>query len=146
LNSCLDFGVNKASLLFDCLITYMNAVMSLLVGLSPLFFVLSLPTFAAAVWFGARGWKHRTRFRGAYAGSLVVGGLGFLFDGIAVAFAALDHPHRRLLDSVDSGPLTGVPTVFVIFLSAYTVAVVAGVVGGLCSYRAVRNGQPSLTH
>lgn len=118
----------------------MHTLLSILVGLSPVIVLLSVPTFALASWFGARGRAHTASSTPARIGLLVVGCFGFLLDAVAVAFVLFDNPHGRFMDSIDSGPLTGVPTLFVILLSLFTMAVMGGLVVWSFARRRRQNG------
>ena len=118
----------------------MHTLLSILVALSPVIVLLSVPTFASAFWFGARDRAHAAPSKPARIGLVVVGCFGFLLDAVAVAFVLFDNPHGRFLDSIDSGPLTGVPTVFVILLSLFTMAVMGGLVVLSFSQRRLQNG------
>lgn len=106
----------------------MHLLLSLLVGLSDILIILCVPAVAAALLLGRkretsclseRVW--RTAFRwGGRLGALLLGLCGFLFinRGFAGGFDRLDY-----------GLLTGVPTLFVAVISAYSVATVLGLVG-----------------
>jgi hypothetical protein len=99
----------------------MHAILSILVALAPVLFFLSVPTFALALWWGVRREPQTTLSRTARLVFTIGGCLGFLLDAAALAFIIGDNrPRGRFLDSIDSGLLTGVPTLFVAFLSLFT--------------------------
>lgn len=118
----------------------MHTVVSLLVALSPLILVLSVPAFLVAAWVGVRNLSERRVPPSASLIFLVIGALGLLFDIVAAGFAVFDNPHGRFLDSIDWGPLAGVPTVFVVLLSVYTLGVIGAVAGWSLSGRKAQNG------
>lgn len=99
-------------------------VLSILILLSPILFLLSIPLFACALWLGAHGGQRS--FASGGKALFLAGCLGFLLDVATVVF--LLNPHRRLMDSIDSGPFTGVPTLFAAFLSLFILAVTAAMV------------------
>ncbi len=111
---------------------------SVLVLLSPLFFLFSFPIFAAAVWFGARSPCQTVARCTARVGLLVAGAIGLVSDATALAFMASAHPPRGpFLDSMDWGPLAGMPTLLAIFISMLTMALAAALIWWLCSARTV---------
>lgn len=106
----------------------MQVILNILVGLSPVIFVVSVPAFAWSVWIGAR---NRCPGRPEGKGSIfltLAGGFGLMLDAIAVAFMMTDNPHGRSWDSIDTGLLTGVPTWFVVVLSVVALGVMSRLV------------------
>ena len=103
----------------------MYLVLSLLVGLSDILIILCVPAVAAALLLGRRRESScpserlwRTAFRwGSRLGILLLGLCGFLL---------INHGAGLGFDSLDYSLLTGVPTLFVAMMSAYSIATVFG--------------------
>lgn len=103
----------------------MHFVLSLLVGLSDILIILCVPAVVAALLLGhrrgelspsARIWRTAFRWGGRLGALLLVFCLVFLTRP-----GAASGPDR-----LDYGLLTGVPTLFVALVSAYSIAAVVG--------------------
>ena len=106
----------------------MHLVLSLLVGLSDILIIVCVPAVAAALLLGRRRresscpservWRTAFRWGGRLGALLLVLCLVFLTSP-----GAASGPDR-----LDYGLLTGVPTLFVALVSAYSIAAVVGLV------------------
>jgi hypothetical protein len=128
----------------------MHLVLSLLVGLSDKLIIVCVPAVAAAVLLG----RHRessSRSERVWQTAFRWGGrLGALLLAVCV-FLFINRGFAGGVDRLDYGLLTGVPTLFVAAISAYSIATVLGLVGfallprGTGSARTPSaNGRPSV--
>jgi hypothetical protein len=115
---------SSSSVSFALAICNMHTLLSILVVLSPVLFLVSIPVFGWALRLATQA--HGQPWSSGRIALAVVGCVGFLLDAAVVAFVIFDNPHGRFMDSIDSGPFTGVPTLFAISLSVFTMVVIAG--------------------
>ncbi len=121
----------------------MHTFLSLIIGLSEVVAVASVPAFALAMSLGK---LRATKWKREWLARVVLfwaGVLGFLSLAICTLLAATDTPQNRMMDSIDRGLfLTGVPTVFAISFSCYALALVVTLIGFFVC-RTIHTEQPT---
>jgi hypothetical protein len=102
-----------------------------------LLFLAPLATFALAARQGRWRMRAWTVEDGSRAALFWTGVLGLILYSACTLFAIFDDPAARIVDCIDWGAWTGVPTVLVILLYLYTFALLVAL-GGFNVYRTIR--------